>query len=66
MMLTARQQSLFRQLEETLTEKEVRALHKQMVKEHGAVKDFTTWLLKRLYRKWALERKATEVPYLGN
>ena len=65
-MLTVRQQSLFHQLEETRTEEEVRAIHKMMVKEYGAVKDLTSWLLKRLYRKWALERKATEVPYLGN
>jgi hypothetical protein len=64
-MLTEKQLSLFKALgEDPANEKEVRQNHKKCVQQFGAVKDFTQWLLKRLHRQWALERRQNV--YLGD
>jgi hypothetical protein len=65
-MLTERQLWLFEQLCEGRTEKEVRACHKDCVRSYGAVKDFTQWLVKRLHRQWAEDRRKNTTPYLGD
>ena len=66
-MLTAKQQWLFDQLGESpADEHEVRLRHRLCVEQYGSVKNFTTWLTKRLYRKWELDRRRNTTPYLGD
>lgn len=66
-MLTAHQQYLFRELGlEEGTEREVRAVHKELIAKYGEVKDFTRYLVKRLHRQWARERSQNTTPYLGD
>ena len=66
-MLTPKQQWLYKQLGEPLDdEKEVRLRHRLCVEQYGAVKNFTTWLTKRMYRKWELDRCNNATPYLGD
>lgn len=64
-MLTPKQQWLFDQLGESpADEKDVRLQHRLCVEKFGAVKNFTTWLTKRLYAQW--ERNRSTTPYLGD
>ena len=64
-MLTPKQQWLFEQLGESpADENEIRLRHRLCVEKFGAVKNFTTWLTKRMYSKWEQERNST--PYLGD
>jgi hypothetical protein len=63
-MITDRQRWLFEQLGECRSVNDVRACHKDSVRNYGAVKDFTQWLIKRLHRQWANQRNTT--PYLGD
>lgn len=66
-MLTAKQQWLFAQLGESpADEHEIRLRHRLCVEQYGSVKNFTTWLTKRLYRKWELDRCRNTTPYLGD
>ena len=66
-MLTDRQRGLFRELGlDEGTEKEVRAVHKELIVKYGAVKDFTQYLVKRLHKQWARERSQNTTPYLGD
>jgi methyl coenzyme M reductase subunit C len=66
-MLTERQLALFKSLgEDPVNEKEIRQRHKVCVKDFGAVKDFTQWLVKRLHRQWELERRQAGAIYLGD
>lgn len=66
-MLTERQRGLFKELElDQSKEKEVRAIHKELIAEYGEVKDFTRYLVKRLHRQWARERSKNTTPYLGD
>lgn len=66
-MLTPKQQWLFEQLGESpADENEVRLRHRLCVEKFGAVKNFTTWLTKRMYRKWELDRCNNATPYLGD
>jgi hypothetical protein len=66
-MLTPKQLWLFNQLgEDPAQEKDVRLNHRLCVEQFGAVKNFTTWLTKRLYRKWELDRRRNTTPYLGD
>ena len=66
-MLTPKQLWLFEQLgEDPSAEKEVRLRHRLCVEQYGSVKNFTTWLTKRMYRKWELDRCRNTTPYLGD
>lgn len=66
-MLTPKQLWLFEQLgEDPAAEKEVRLRHRLCVEQYGSVKNFTTWLTKRMYRKWELDRCTNTTPYLGD
>lgn len=66
-MLTERQAYLFSELKlEPSDEKQVRALHKELVAKYGVARDFTQYLVKRLHRQWARERSQNTTPYLGD
>jgi hypothetical protein len=65
-MLTQRQQGLFSMLGiDPAREKEIRKFHKEDI-PHGAVKDFTRWLTKRLHKKWQEQHRRLAGPYLGD
>jgi hypothetical protein len=65
-MLTQQQQSLFGMLGIDLSrEKDIRKFHKEDIL-HGAVKDFTRWLTKRLHARWREQHRRLAGPYLGD
>jgi hypothetical protein len=65
-MLTEQQQGLFRMLGiDPTREKDIRRFHKEDI-PHGAVKDFTRWLTKRLHYRWREQNRRAAGPYLGD
>lgn len=66
-MLTEKQKGLFTLLDYDVNSEDVlRERHKMLVKEYGAVKDFTRWLQKVLEHRWAEDRRRNSTPYLGD
>lgn len=66
-MLTEKQRGLFSLLDFDVNSEDVlRERHKKLVKEYGAVKDFTRWLQKVLHNRWAEDRRRNSTPYLGD